>query len=352
MILNLLASYKKDQLCENMDYIYSGLLEEVKAREDYSKSLKNLGTCLVELVKAEIPQFEKEFQEISDLLSQYSDSNSQFAQAQHRNADDFRDVSERFFVVYRINVEYVMLNNAYVDALTAYNDAKSKNESQKSSPKYDQMKEKLEANIKSSFEALEKCYEDRKVKLEQFIIAKEKYSDFKVRRFKQGWTRYTNGLKTFIETNTGILNEIRAKLQGLAQKIPKEKLESINNSILEHLSNEPIPSNYPPKIAHIENSLSPIELNSTNEKKDEEIKQEEIKQEETKQEETKQEEIKQEEIKQEEIKQEEEKQEEIKQEETKQEIEQETIEPEISNNQETTTNVYQQDTQGFGSFGE
>ncbi|KAK8834330.1 hypothetical protein M9Y10_032775 [Tritrichomonas musculus] len=218
--MSIFAS-KKDQLCKDMDVVYHGLHNASEARLQYAKGWEDFGKTSAIMLTSQIPELETQFQELEKLFTEVANIHRQLAQEESRNAEDFRDVIERFSVVYRVSEEYSTRKQQWKEACDNFDSANKKIEIEKLKGTYQKNQAKLEANLAAAKKEKSDFLRRIKRKCQQLIDEKNKYNKFKIRRFRSGWTRYSNALKVASEAEIDVYGRIRDYLSQLNIENPE-----------------------------------------------------------------------------------------------------------------------------------
>ena len=263
---------RKENLLSDMNDIYKGLNEASLNRSKYARSWSEFGKRMSLMLKTQNPNVTKYLDQFQELYNEIGKSHQRLAEEELRNSEDFRDVIERFTVVYRSNQDYVELKNAYQVDCDSLKNAIYKDEIESKKPTYEQQKSKLQLAIEKARENKKNSLEKVIESLKKIIEIREKYNKFKVRRFREGWARYGLALKNESEKETELLERIKELLNNLKSNllISNSNLQEIENNLEQHLSNSPIPIEEPiieehEKVIEINSNINNEENNISNE---------------------------------------------------------------------------------------
>lgn len=239
--MSIFAS-RKDQLCKDMDIVYHGLHNASEARLQYAKGWEDFGKTSAIMLTSQIPELEAQFNELEKLFGEVAAIHRKLAQEEGRNAEDFRDVIERFSVVYRVSEEYSARKQQWREACDAFDNASKKIEVEKLKGTYTKNQVKLEANLAAAKKDKSDFLRRIKRKCQQLIDEKNKYNKFKIRRFRSGWTRYSNALKAASEAEIEVYGRIRDYLSQLNVEHPEaaKVAEAVVNEQLSKPAPEPV----------------------------------------------------------------------------------------------------------------
>lgn len=233
----------KDLAVAEMKEIYKYLITAGNERIRYSEFLREFGANMREMVVSQNEDVIEYMDRFRDLFTQISECQYRLAKAEMRNAEDFNDVSERFFVYYRVNDEYKLVKEKFNKCSKDLKEARQKNEVESQKATYHKNKEKLIANIEKLVELKRELLEQTKCKLEYLIKCRELYASFKIRRFKEGWTNYGRALKTESERELAIIGKIEDLLNELQGKV--SNIDGIMTDTADALAVQPQPQQMP-----------------------------------------------------------------------------------------------------------
>ena len=218
--MSIFASHK-DAVCKEMDVVYHGLWGASQARIQYAKGWETFGETSAAMLTSQIPEMQSKFDELKDLFKAVADIHLKLSAEEARNADDFRDVIERYEVIYRVTEEYNERKVQWKTACDNFENKQKQIEMEKIKGTFTKNQYKLEGE-------LAKCKQDKidflrriKRKVNQLIHVKEAYSRFKVNRFRAGFTRYANALKEASEAEAEAFEKIRDYLNDLRVESPE-----------------------------------------------------------------------------------------------------------------------------------
>ena len=237
-------SSKKTILLQDMVNIHEYLDKASTARTKYASSWRNLGRMIQAMIIGQTTVISGQISQFTSLINEIADVHSRLAAEELRNAEDFRDIFERYEVMYRANSEYGDAKSLFLAASKDLESARKKNEAEKTRPDYEAKRRvKLEAEIEKGKSAKAKYLELLKTKLSVFITSREKYNRFKVRRLCEGWTRYGHALKIESENESAIIDRIQeclAEMKG-QNSVNPENLAQIETALQNHINAAPEP---------------------------------------------------------------------------------------------------------------
>lgn len=237
-MFNFLKS-KKEVLLSDMHEIYGGLVNASEGRAKYAQSWIEFSNYVKLMILTQNPQVESHMDRFVDLISQIAACQTRLSAAELRNAEDFRDVAERFSVVYRSNEEYIQQKRKFREYEADLKDAIAKNEAESHKPNYAKNQAKLEGKIQTLKGLKKEALEETKKRLQFLIDTREKYNNFKIRRFAQGWLKYGTALKEESEKEVELLAQVEELLNKLKDELESGTVQKVEAAISEQVANAP-----------------------------------------------------------------------------------------------------------------
>jgi tetratricopeptide (TPR) repeat protein len=215
----LFALGEKDAVLRDMISSMKGLFTASEERRKYSTKWQTLAKRLSAILISQVPDAKSQAESLSESLNKIADAELSLSTAEGRAAEDFRDIIERYEVLFRTNEEYLQAKSQYEDAAVASKKAVDADIAGSTKPTYvEKTKYTLQANMTRTKDLQKRALETFKEKATAMIDARNRYTAFKIRRLTHGWILYGTTLKqtaeTEIETMTsikGILVDFRAK---------------------------------------------------------------------------------------------------------------------------------------------
>ena len=244
MLKEIFTLASKDPVLNDMVTSAKSLMGAATVRQKYAADWRKFGEKLKAFVNSQNPDVAEKMQTLSDLLNEVSDAENALAQDEIRNADDFRDIIERYAVLFRVNEEYLQAKLAYKRATDALADAIQKDKVESTKPTYDRNRPKLLAAIERSKAQKRASLIRFKEQTEALLDQRGRYTRFKVRKMVEGWTRYGNGLKRMCETETDIFQRIKEVLNELRESgnVNHEAVDQMERQIEQQAQAAPPPS--------------------------------------------------------------------------------------------------------------
>jgi hypothetical protein len=201
-------------ICSDMIATYQGLLAAVQGRREYAHSWADFGRTAAEMVSLEIPQLRADLEKLRALFEEVAQIHFELANAEERNAEDFRDVVERFAVLYRQTEAHSDDKRIYTAALVAVgNLTKARAEDSVKPPKLDGKGLSEEAAAKAVLRVARNRYA---ATLESLMHSRASYHALKVRRLRHGWLLYVEAMKKAAEKEMDVFARIGKALKALS----------------------------------------------------------------------------------------------------------------------------------------
>ncbi|KAH0787788.1 hypothetical protein GPJ56_008311 [Histomonas meleagridis] len=218
--MNLFAS-RKDILCQEMTNTYNALVQASNFRKAYAKSWSDFGSTACAMMASQIPELKHQFEEMRKLFNDVAEIHVRLAEGELRNAEDFRDVIERFAVAFRANEESYNYKEVYKMARRKYQSLLDKKKQLESKTGGEKELPKVNVQIEDQKHVVIKAINAYIKKVKFLREAKDKYNKFKIRRMKHGWVRYTESLKKATDEEIAKFTEIQDLLSSLKVIDPK-----------------------------------------------------------------------------------------------------------------------------------
>lgn len=216
----LIFASRKDVLCQEMKNAYNALVQTSEARKVYAQSWCDFGSTACAMLTSQIPELKKDFEQFRALCTQLSIAYRNLSEGEMRNAEDFRDVIERYAVVYRAFNEMFDAKDKYLSMNEKYQALKEKSKVAAKKPNNENAVSKLNLKVADAKEATIEALKNLINCTETVKTEKGKYNLFKIKRMKQGWVRYTNSLKTASEEEIRIFTQMKELIFRLNVKNP------------------------------------------------------------------------------------------------------------------------------------
>lgn len=231
---------KREKNVEPMIKIYDGMKKSSKNRIRYSDKWMKFVESVQAVASSQNEEVGEYFSKFAEIGTQIANLNLDLGTQERRNAEDFRDVFERYEALMEKTKRYTKCKSDYKKASKDYVESMNKDAQEQQKPNYSTKRFKIQENI-------EKC-KDRKIRklqkvkdaLADLIDARKRYNDFKVRRFSEGFTRYGTSLKHAIEDEIELLEQLKASIVDLKfyGKTSEESLSRIEHSLEETLDSK------------------------------------------------------------------------------------------------------------------
>jgi uncharacterized protein YgfB (UPF0149 family) len=107
------------KLIGDMVSTYEYLINSIRCRREYAQQWSNFGSSLCKMAQTQLPTIQEPLDELVNLFEEIAQIHRDLADNEERNAEDFRDVFERFDVVFQTNEENTERRMQYEDAKNA-----------------------------------------------------------------------------------------------------------------------------------------------------------------------------------------------------------------------------------------
>lgn len=231
---------KKDKNVEEMEQIYQGLKLAATNRHKYALKWTAWNQSLSSLCISQNPDVSDKFNTIVELTNKIGEIEESLAKDEDRNAEDYRDVIERFNAVLRKNYKYIDAKQAYKTASMKLNEAKAKDVSEQAKPTYEQKRFKLQQVIEQAKEKKRQKLEELKDTLRDLIEHRDRYNKFKIRRLAEGFTRYGSAIKTVCDDAIPVLEELNDAVRDLRDSgsVNEDNVSRIESKLEQNIDEE------------------------------------------------------------------------------------------------------------------
>lgn len=181
------------ELLLDINTIVSHSRDEAACYNSEIDSRRTFVACLRKIVAKEAPGFTSVMDEIAECLSGALDAEQDVVDAFARFAEDFNDIAARFQVVFRISEEAreckqrVRDIKAKIEKLRCDISA----DEQRGGAKHAKLSAELQKLIQQKKAAVEACI----AKMEEFISAKQRFDEFKIRRLTHAYVNVGSVMK-------------------------------------------------------------------------------------------------------------------------------------------------------------
>ena len=219
----------KNEVCYDLLVTYERLISAAKHRKEYGLKWEQVGKLVADMAKSQVPELEEKYNELAELFHRIGKHHKRLARREIRNAEDYRDVVERFNVVYRVQEEKDDKKDDYEKAEKALKKAQAAIEANQSNPNFGSMKTKLEGNLNIAKEKAHTALFHYKRKLAQLVQVRNTYNLLKVQRMKHGSLEYANALKKYAEKDIELFLKVKELLDSLT--IDGDVAEAVNEAV-------------------------------------------------------------------------------------------------------------------------
>jgi hypothetical protein len=211
----LLAS-ARELICDDLIATHNGLVAAVQARREYARSWTKFGKAINTMAYGQLPPLASEFEKLSDLFNEVAEIHATLSDVEDRNADDFRDIYERFDVLYRQSHVNSEAKAEFMSAFAAYEAIKKQVQVEREKPTWAKVELKFlqqEAGAKGMLRAARDRYRGT---LQELVRVREAYTAFKIRRLRSGFLLYVRALRQASEKELDVFARIQELLSGLS----------------------------------------------------------------------------------------------------------------------------------------
>lgn len=240
----LFAKGSKDTVLSDMATSSKALFTAGEARSRYATAWRVFGEKLNVMVSSQNPDVVDKLNTLQKYLNEIADAEEQLAADERRNGDDFRDIVERYAVLFAANEYYLCAKEATIKARNDLTSINTKIETEKTKGTYSKNEAKLTATLEKCKEQHAMARNALKGSICKLIDQRSRYTSFKVRRMIQGWSRYGNALKRMCETETEIFGKIKELLGELRKEggVSAEAVDQMEREMERRLEEAPAPS--------------------------------------------------------------------------------------------------------------
>jgi hypothetical protein len=244
---SIFAISTKDSVITDMATSADALIAAGENRQVYAASWLRLSEQLNRLVISQYPAIEVKLTSLSQLITQISEAEQKLADSEIRNGEDFRDIVARYEVVYRCSEAYLQTQTTFKTATEVLTQALKKQETESQKPDYEKVKVKIEAAVATATTNKRNSLEAAKTAILDLIRERQKYRKFKIRKLREGWSKYAAVLKSTADVETGVFNQVKGVLAEMRefQEPPPEEVAQIGQEIEAQLGQAPPPAVVP-----------------------------------------------------------------------------------------------------------
>jgi len=249
----LFPQAKETPILNNIKAFYSKIISASNSRIQYANSVLQFTNSVSQIVKSWAPEYDHCFLQFRELYKEIYVINCALADSERRFAEDINDIAERFAVIQRIKDEYEVINERYKQSESLLIDAMASISYHQEKPEYEKKQAGLEQKLKEAKENRLNSIDEKKAKLQEYILVKQKYAIFKTKKIKKAFIDYGLAIKASAEKEVDIYTRIDQVLRMINQAgFPQEASAQIE-SIL------PVPSEpiNPTEAVSLVNELEP-----------------------------------------------------------------------------------------------
>ena len=223
----------KKELLSDLNTIVANSREEIINYNNEIECRRRVFSNLKKIVDNDAPTYSIVMEDIIAHFNESLSAEQDLIDAYERFAEDFNDVSARFDVVFRLSEEARECKQKVRDIKSKIEKVKNDifNDEQKGSAKKEKLEAELQKLIQIKKAAVDTCIE----KMEEFIVVKQKYNEFKIRRLTHAYTNLGNVMKNAHEKQLQNMNYICQKTEATRNNLDSMQRggEEENNDVSE-----------------------------------------------------------------------------------------------------------------------
>ncbi|KAH0793064.1 hypothetical protein GPJ56_002959 [Histomonas meleagridis] len=223
--------------------VAKGLTATGSKRKLFAQELQSFGAAIHELISSQNLDDEIQVQKIVIYINEMVELHQVLSAQEERSGDDIRDICERYVCLFRAFKEYTKCKDNFKKATDELESAKKKKENEQSKPTYEKNQPKLDAAIDKAKSIATDALEKLKEATKEFILQKEKFNIFKIRRATEGWVRYSTSHVSTCEKESELLGKIATELKLLSEKQYSENNfqdEEYPQQVAQEISSQPL----------------------------------------------------------------------------------------------------------------
>jgi hypothetical protein len=203
-------------------------------RRKYGNAWRTVSTTFGKLLMSQSPNDSRQAERLTELLDRLADVELSLSEAEGRGADDFRDIIERYDVLFRVNESYLQAKSNYQLACQELEAAIQADQAEQQKASYQKNKFLLQAKVIHMKDGKRKAIKAFRAATLTLIDCRTKYTTFKVRRLTHGWSVYGTTLLKTVQAETAIFTEIKEILIGFKKSgaVPAQHVAAIEKQII------------------------------------------------------------------------------------------------------------------------
>ena len=214
-IKNIVSIGNRDNASGQIEKITDYLTNAAQQRIEYGQSWKLFAEEVSKMALSQNPQVEESIKIIKQDFEDLGQIHISLGESHIRTAQDILDVHYRYEAMFNRHEEYIKARYHFKTASEKLDKKKGKIQQAISKGTYEKNKEKLDAKVAKAKEEKQAALDDYKEALRVLIDSKERFALFKVRRFTEGWTRYSVASQRAANDEKQLMQKIRSDLQML-----------------------------------------------------------------------------------------------------------------------------------------
>ena len=212
--------------------VVDGMTIIYQSREKRSKAQSNLVKDTNDLIKSEVPRFEKSLKYSLEPFNEIAQIEYELSQSEKRCRDDLNDIIERYKVIREHEIQQK-------EAVTAVENAKNRLKNAKIAYHNELNNNKISTKLKLAEEEVNKAKKERVNAIEyakeltiNLIEEKKKFAKFKLNRLRHGYKTYANAIVDCTKKEIDIYKQLANNFSEA-----RSQIELLSNKDINELSN-------------------------------------------------------------------------------------------------------------------
>ena len=197
--------------------------DHVSQRKEIVSSKQEFLEHLTKIVESECPECKSAFRPLALALAEQIECERAFSDVLSRGVEDINDISERFAVVVRASTTYANAKKDLQNAKQAFENARTKLAQDRAmggrnAPKLEQVAARAKEDVKNKITTLKEAIED-------FIVQKEKFAEFRIRRLRESLAHIGQGTSAIMRQEVEAWKQIETAVETAAGRF-KESIDT------------------------------------------------------------------------------------------------------------------------------
>ena len=210
---------------------------------------------LTKIIETECPECKSAFRPVAAALAQQIACDRAFADVQSRGVEDINDISERFAIVVRASNVYATAKKDLQNSKQRFETARQKLQQDRAMGGRNAMK--LEQLAIKAKDEVKGRITDLKEAIEQYIIQKEKFAEFRMRRLREAFVHIGQGTSAIMRQDVEAWKQLEAAIDAAANRF-RDAVDT--GAPVDDGDDTPIDTN--PKVEYVPQSVDPTPTSS------------------------------------------------------------------------------------------